>query len=192
MAGEMGPVAKGMSLLERLGPACGYFPDPAKSILICPTADMAAAKAVLSRFDFRYQEGAHYVGSFIGTEDAKEAWLAPQITKWVEGIHALAHIAIHYPQSEYARLSKSLQAAWLYMHRVVKNAGDHFVPIEERGTGECVHTGAPQREGGRTTMGAVHPPGSTSRLESSQPSDASCGRLQGILGMHQGSDGRPH
>ena len=86
MAGETGPVVEGMSLLERLGPACGYFPEPAKSILICPPADMAAAKAALSRFDFRYQEGARYVGGFIGTEDSKEAWLAPQIATWVEGI----------------------------------------------------------------------------------------------------------
>ena len=33
------------------------------------------------------------------------------------------------------------------------------------------------------------PTGSTGRLESSKPGDASRGRLQGILGMHQGSDG---
>ena len=32
MAGETGPVAEGMRLLERLGPARGYFPEPAKSI----------------------------------------------------------------------------------------------------------------------------------------------------------------
>jgi hypothetical protein len=43
----------------------------------------------------------------------------------------LARIAIHYPQTAYAGLSKSLQAEWQYMHRVVKNAGDHFAPIEE-------------------------------------------------------------
>jgi hypothetical protein len=120
-----------MSLLERLGPARGYFPEPAKSILICPPADMAAAKAALSRFDFRYQEGARYVGGFIGTKDSKEAWLAPQIATWVEGIHALARIATNYPQTAYAGLSKSLQAEWQYMHQVVENAGDHFGPIEE-------------------------------------------------------------
>ena len=131
MAGETGPVAEGMSLLERLGPARGYYPEPAKSIIICPPADMAAAKAVLSRFDFRYQEGARYVGGFIGTEDSKEAWLAPQIATWVEGIHALAQIAKNYPQTAYAGLTKSLQAEWQYVHRVVANVGDHFGPIEE-------------------------------------------------------------
>jgi hypothetical protein len=83
-----------------------------------------------SRFDFRYQEGARYIGGFIGTEEAKEAWLAPQIATWVEGIHALARIGTHYPQTAYAGLSKSLQAEWQYMHWV-ENAGDHFGPIEE-------------------------------------------------------------
>ena len=56
---------------------------------------MAAAKVALSRFDFRYQEGAHYVGGFIGPEEAKKAWLEPQIAQWVEGIHALTRIALH-------------------------------------------------------------------------------------------------
>ena len=37
----------------------------------------------------------------------------------------------HYPQTAYAGLSKSLQAEWQYLHRVVENAGDHFGPIEE-------------------------------------------------------------
>ena len=109
-------------------PARGYFPEPAKSILICSPADMAAAKAALSRFDFRYQEGAHYVDGFIGTEDAKKAWLESQIALC---IHALARIALHYPQTAYARLSKSLQAECQYMHWVSEDVGDHFAPIEE-------------------------------------------------------------
>ena len=93
---------------------------------------MAAAKATLGRFDFRYQESVRYVKGFIGTEQAaKKAWLQPQIEAWVEGIKALARIALHYPQTAYAGLSKSLQAEWQYLHQVVENAGDHFEPIEE-------------------------------------------------------------
>ena len=34
IAGKTGPVAKAMTLLERLGPARGYYPEPAKSIII--------------------------------------------------------------------------------------------------------------------------------------------------------------
>ena len=108
MTGETAPVAEGMTLLERLGSARGYFPKPAKST----SADMAATKAALSRFDFKYREGSGYVGGFIGTEAAKKACLEPQIEQWVEGIHALARIALHYPQTVYAGLSKSFQAEW--------------------------------------------------------------------------------
>ena len=120
-----------MTLLERLGPARGYYPEPAKSIIIYNPANMAAAKTALDRFDFRYQEGARYVGGFIGTAAAQKAWLAPKIDEWVEGIKALALIARNYPQAAYAGLSKSLQAEWQYMHRVIDDVGAHFGPIED-------------------------------------------------------------
>ena len=92
---------------------------------------MAAAKAALGQFDFRYQEGARYIGGFIGTEEAKTAWLQPRIDAWVERIKALARIALHYPQTAYAGLSKLLQAEWQYMHRVTGDVGAHFGPIED-------------------------------------------------------------
>ena len=43
----------------------------------------------------------------------------------------MARIAIHYPQTAYAGLSKSLQAEWQHMHRVIEDVGEHFAPIEE-------------------------------------------------------------
>ena len=45
--------------------------------------------------------------------------------------HVLARIALHYPQTAYAGLSKSLQAEWQYMHRVIEDVGEYFAPIEE-------------------------------------------------------------
>ena len=40
--------AKAMTLLERLGLARGYYPEPPKSIIICSPADMAATTASTS------------------------------------------------------------------------------------------------------------------------------------------------
>jgi hypothetical protein len=61
ITGETAPVAEGMTLLERLGSTRGYFPEPAKSIIICTQADMAARQGspqqvrlqVLVRFSLR-------------------------------------------------------------------------------------------------------------------------------------------
>ena len=44
MSGEMTQVVEAMTLLERLGPARGYYPEPAKSIIICTPVDMAGCR----------------------------------------------------------------------------------------------------------------------------------------------------
>ena len=60
------------SYLEVWGPARGYFPEPAKNIIICAPNHQAAAKA-LRRFDFQYRDGFRYVGGFIGSDEARKA-----------------------------------------------------------------------------------------------------------------------
>jgi hypothetical protein len=35
----------------------------------------------LTEFKFEFRDGSHYVGGFIGSNDAKPKWLEPQIQK---------------------------------------------------------------------------------------------------------------
>ena len=55
-----------MTYLEIWGPARGYFPEPAKSTIICAPNHQAAAREALRLFDFQYRDGFRYVGGFIG------------------------------------------------------------------------------------------------------------------------------
>jgi hypothetical protein len=85
------------------------FSEPAKSIIICAPNHQATAKAALRRFDFQYRDGFWYVSGFIESDEARKAWLEPQIQQWVAGIHKFACIARHFPQMACAGMLKSLQ-----------------------------------------------------------------------------------
>jgi hypothetical protein len=130
MAGPAEDVATAMRLLEEEGPARGYFPEPAKSILICDPPVLERAKIVLDEFDFQYKDGHRYVGGFIGTRASRLEWLEPQIQKWIDGIESLAKVAKRFPQTAYAGLVKSLQSEWQYLQRVTEDCADAFAPIE--------------------------------------------------------------
>jgi hypothetical protein len=131
LQGKTSGIASCMAELKRLGPARGYLPEPAKSILICAPADRPAAETRLEAFGFNYTEGNRYVGGFLGTEEALSQWLEPKIQQWVSGVESLAQVAKRYPQTAYAGLAMSLQQEWQYLQRVVPGCGAAFQPIED-------------------------------------------------------------
>jgi hypothetical protein len=115
MVGPCSGIAEAMTLLEELGPVRGYYPEPSKSILISQPEEQDQAREALSDFAFRYVDGHRYVGGFIGTPEARDAWLKPQLEAWVYGIEQLAKVAQRFPQTAYAGLAKSLQMDWQYL-----------------------------------------------------------------------------
>jgi len=131
MAGKASAISRVMRRLQDLGPARGYFPEPAKSIAITPRQHRDAARFVMAEFNFTYTDGNRYVGGYIGAPDTRGEWLDTQVTKWSENVRQLAQIAKRYPQTAFAGLSKSLQAEWQYLPRVTPNCKDSFGPIEE-------------------------------------------------------------
>jgi hypothetical protein len=131
MVGESKAVTKVMDLLVTLGPARGYYPEPAKSLLICHDGEHAGALVHLERFHFASSNGHHYICGIIGTQEAHSAWLEPKIQEWIEGIRALAQAECHFPQAAYAGLSKSLQCEWQYLQRVLPDYSVEFKPVEE-------------------------------------------------------------
>lgn len=119
-----------MKLLMKWGPARGYFPEPAKSIVVVDDTQRERCQVLLREFDFRYTDGHRYVGGYIGSDKARSDWIDPQIQQWVKGIKALAKVARRYPQTAYAGLQKSLQSEWMYLQRVTDRVSDDFAPIE--------------------------------------------------------------
>jgi hypothetical protein len=131
MVGVSKAVAGAMDLLIILGPACGYYPEPSKSLLICHEGEQEESLENLGRFNFASSHGHRYIGGFIGTPEARSAWLEPKIQAWIDGIHTLARAARHFPQSAYVGLAKSLQSDWQYLQRVLPDCSVGFEPVEE-------------------------------------------------------------
>jgi hypothetical protein len=131
MAGTVSGIARAMTLLQHHGPQRGYYPVPAKSILICKPNEMERAKEVLKDFEFQYHAGYRYVGGFVGTAATESAWLEPKIQAWVRGIESLARVAKRYPQTAYASLTKFHQPEWQYLQRVTPASTELFQPLED-------------------------------------------------------------
>ena len=131
LAGPASGIRDAQRLLLELGPQRGYFPEPEKSVLITPPTATPDSLAALEEFHFQKEAGHRYVGGFVGSMDAEQAWLAPQIQAWVDGVDRLAKIAKRFPQTAFAGLSRSLQSEWHYVQRVTPGCSEHFAPLEE-------------------------------------------------------------
>ena len=130
MVASISALAKAQRLLLELGPRRGYFPEPEKSILIAPHNTPSTDLALLDEFNFQRTDGHRYVGGFVGSGTTEAQWIDPQVEKWIAGVHALSKVAIRYPQTAYAGLSKSLQSEWQYVQRVTPNLEQAFAPLE--------------------------------------------------------------
>ena len=130
MHGRATATARATRILMIEGPPRGYYPEPAKSIVVCVPEDRATAEKILAEFEFKYTDGFRYVGGFMGTAKAQEEWLLPQIDNWVAGIHKLAKVAKRFPQTAYAGMARSLQSEWQYVQRVAPDMGPVFAPVE--------------------------------------------------------------
>ena len=84
MHGTVSQIASTMRQLLALGPARGYFPEPAKSIFLGRPETSVRAREVLGEFNFKFLDGHRYIGGFIGTDEARDAWLEPQIQHLLE------------------------------------------------------------------------------------------------------------
>jgi hypothetical protein len=131
MAGAPHQVADAMTLLAHHGPQRGYYPEPAKSVVICPPDLPAPSRQPLEQFPFQFADGHRHLGGFIGNTEARTQWLTPRIAAWATAVELLAKAATKFPQSAYAGLTKSLQAEWQYMQRVVPDCGPAFQPVED-------------------------------------------------------------
>ena len=61
----------------------------------------------------------------------RDRWVEPMVAAWVDGVKALAKVAVWYPQAAYAGFTMSLQAEWQYLCRCVPGVGSHLQPIED-------------------------------------------------------------
>jgi hypothetical protein len=138
MEGRASNVAAAMASLIQAGSARGYFPSPEKSIMLVRPADQAAAKSHLEDFQFTYQAGVRYLGSFLGTKSERDAWLATKIDTWISTVWTLGKIAKRYPQTSYAGMARSLQMEWQYTLHVIPDVDTQFESLARVIAEECL------------------------------------------------------
>ena len=109
LSGPPAAVANGMRLLLRYGPARGYFPFPAKSILIDAPPEDSPGGRLLSEFSFKAPGGSRYLDGFLGRGTARESWVGEKVAAWTESVRDLARVAVRHPQAALAGLTRSLQ-----------------------------------------------------------------------------------
>ena len=89
-------VANGMRLLLQYGPAQGYSPCQAKSILIDAPPEDSTGGRILLEFAFEAPEGSRYLGGFLGIRSARDAWVETKVAAWAELVRDLACVAVRH------------------------------------------------------------------------------------------------
>jgi len=125
--------AKMLSGLCRYGPSIGYNPQPVKSIYVCSAQEEPAARAAFQSrgHTLEYSRGERYLGGFVGSHSALEAWIRPRVEQWCEAVTIMEDIAKRYPQTAYYGLAISLQNEWQHVCRTVPTAGAFLDPLEK-------------------------------------------------------------
>jgi hypothetical protein len=120
-----------MTLLMKEGPKFGYFPEPAKSILIVAPAMVAEAKRIFTgQLAVKVVTGARFLGGFIGEESQRREYVGTKTKEWTAMTAKLADIAELQPQAAYTAFRLSLSAQWSYLLRVVPDAHTEMKPLE--------------------------------------------------------------
>ena len=84
-AGMLTKLKKWWELIKKLGPSYGYFPKPSKCWLIVKPEFLALARELFQDINIT-TDGRPYLGSFIGTEDAKAKYVNEKVEEWVKEI----------------------------------------------------------------------------------------------------------
>ena len=103
--------------LQAIGPNCGYYPEPTKSILIVPPHSLEDAETAFADLDFKVTTGSSYLGSFIGEMDSRVTWIQEKVANWSETVKELASVADNLPQSEVSAARMAVCSESMRRHR---------------------------------------------------------------------------
>ena len=118
--------------LELEGPDIGYYPQPAKSILVVPEKCLARAKAWVAgqKASFTVVTGHRYLGGWIGNPVSRDTFIANKAENWVQPVERLTLFAERHPQAASTLFSRCLRGEWTYLQRICTGIGHHFEGLE--------------------------------------------------------------
>ena len=118
--------------LIELGPKYGVYPNATKSTLLVKPEYLQDAQQLFSNYDLKItSDGAHVLGSPVGTREFINKWVTDKVQSWVDEIHCLANISLSQPQSGFSALTHGVMNRWTYVFRTCPNTEALLLPLEE-------------------------------------------------------------
>ena len=115
------------TLLE-LGPMYGYYPKPAKCILLAKPDRLALALKVFKGTGIDVQTegakdsgieiittGTRHLGAAVGTDSFKQSYVKKKVDAWIQCIKTLSIIATSEPHAVYSAYTHCLQNQWTFL-----------------------------------------------------------------------------
>jgi hypothetical protein len=135
---------KWFDVLVEVGPLYGYYPKPAKCILLSKPGRVELARKVFSGTSVDVQvdgskdsgveiitTGTRHLGAAVGTDDFKHSYVNKKVDSWIQCVKTLSDIASSEPHAVYAAYTHCLQSQWTFLCRTMPGTCELFQPLED-------------------------------------------------------------
>ena len=115
----------------RIGPKYGYFPNPAKCVLIVkdPKSEKEAEE-LFGEYNMEFTTGNRHLGAVLGSTQSKVEFVTTKVDQWVDDVKQLANIAISEPQAAYTGYCSGIQHRWTFFQRTIPGISELMRPLE--------------------------------------------------------------
>ena len=103
------------SQLSSSSPDFGYFPQPAKTVLVVGPSYVNQATSMFSDLGIKVVSGSCFLGGFVGERSMPDAYVVQKVRMWVDCVQHLSDVAKVQPQAAHAAVSRSQQFEWSFL-----------------------------------------------------------------------------
>ena len=86
---------------------------------------------MFKQLGIRVVTGRRFLGGFIGGKEDVHQWFKQKIESWVGSVKKISNVAKTQPQAAFTGFTKSLQAEWAFIQRVMVDSEENFRPLRE-------------------------------------------------------------
>ena len=119
-----------LAALMEEGPKFGYYAEPDKSYLVVHPDYIEPTQEIFKDFKINLVTGRKFLGGFIGSADDVAEWFEQKVEGWVKSVIKISNAASTNPHTAYTAFTKSLQCEWIFLQRVMIDAGSFYSPIK--------------------------------------------------------------
>jgi hypothetical protein len=122
----------------------GYYPKPAKCILISKPGRVLEAEAVFKGSGVPANvagskdsgieistSGTRHLGAAVGTSEFKDEYVRKKVEAWVHVVKKLSVIAASEPHAAFSAFTRCLQCQWTFLSRAMPGTSALFQPLED-------------------------------------------------------------